>query len=155
MRTLAISSFVFIVCLIILAAGQASGQGTTGWDGVLALRSSTRIIVELDGAKPVTGRLVSASVDEVLLDVKGRQTEFKRDSISRIWFASRRSRTKRAFLGALIGAGSGFLIGAAIVAADRSDPLIGAAGVLYGIPAGAVIGAATAGTKKGPLIYQR
>jgi hypothetical protein len=43
---------------------------------------------------------------------------------------------------------------AAYTVAAKADPLTAAGGVLYGVPAGAIIGAATGGKKRrGELIY--
>ena len=51
------------------------------------------------------------------------------------------------------GAGIGAGVGAGVVATTKSDGLAAAAGFLYGIPIGAVVGVVTAGYRRCELIY--
>lgn len=125
------------------------------WNRVTSLSSDTRLFVENDGRKPIKGRLVSATDQTLTIKADGREIAIPRAGISAIYFGKRPSRTKRGLIGALAGAGAGVLIGG-IAAVAGADPLVAAGGFLYGIPAGAVIGVATAGgMKKGNLIYSR
>jgi len=121
------------------------------WAAVRDLKPGTRVlIVERSGAE-TKGR-VSRVDDLSIVLQKGGTSD--RHSIARVYLTKRGSMLKRALIGAAAGAGIGTAIGAAVVVATKSDGLAAAGGFLYGIPVGAVIGAATTGRKRGRLIYE-
>ncbi len=76
-------------------------------------------------------------------------------NIAAVYLGRRGSIAKRVIIGALAGAGAGVLVGVVYTLATKTNGLAAAAGFLYGIPAGAIIGGVSGGrTKKGSLIYE-
>ena len=145
-----------LIGLLFMISVDVCFSQSSNWDNVTALSGGTRLVVEQDGGKAAKGKFASATADSLFLSTGGRQVEIARTSISAVYLGTKGSRTKRAIVGALAGAGAGVLIGAVAVAATKGDPLIAAGGFLFGLPAGAAIGAATGGgTKRGELIYKR
>jgi hypothetical protein len=146
-----IGIFVFVFAWDVTA--QSSDER---WGGLNDLRPGTRIVIEVDGSKPLKAKFATSTDQKLAVLVKGKRVEIDRSTISAVYFGRESSKLKRGLIGALAGAGAGMLIGAATVAATKGDGLIAAGGFLYGIPIGAAIGVATAGgTKKGEMIYSR
>lgn len=126
------------------------------WKKLASLSSGTRLVVDQDAKKALKGRFVRATDNELVLKSGGREVGLSREAVSAVYVGKRSSRIKRGLIGALAGAGAGFLIGGATAAATKGDGLIAAGGFLIGVPVGAAIGAATGGgSKKGELIYSR
>lgn len=141
----AISISVFAI-LVLVSASFAQSD----WAAVRDLKAGTRVVIIERSGTETKARLTRADDMTVSLD-KGRT--IARDAIARVYLTKRGSFLKRALIGAAAGAGIGMGIGAGVVAATKGDGLIAAGGFLIGIPAGAAIGAATTGTKRGRLIY--
>jgi hypothetical protein len=149
---------ILLAAFVCIGLPQAlNGQSRDDqWNRLASISSGTRLVVDQDGTKALKGRFVRSTGQTLTLRTGGREIDLPRDAVSAVYRARRSSRLKRGLIGALAGAGAGLLFGAVAVAATKGDPLIGAGGVLIGIPAGAVIGAASGGgTKKGELIYSR
>ena len=144
---------VFILLLALSSAGFAQSVGS--WGNLAVLSPGIGLVVEGDGGKTVKGKFSRATVSSLFLLKDRREIEIRREEVSAVYFTRKSSRAKRAVVGGLAGAGAGLLIGVVTVAATKGDPLIGAGGVLFGIPAGAAIGAVTGGTRKGELVYRR
>ena len=144
-----IRSLLLAVVLLFIVA-PVSGQD---WSAVTRLRSGTRVYLNARGGDELKGKVVSVSGKAVELRVNGGVFTVAKDNVLTIHLARRGPRLKRAFIGAAAGAGIGAGVGAGVVAATKSDGLAAAAGFLYGIPVGAVVGAVTAGHKRGELIY--
>lgn len=140
--------FAAIFCFSVSVSAQAGD-----WDAVRSLKSGKNIIIEAGSGNVLNGKFSSATADSITFRTKGRSVTLGRADVSRVYLTRRKSAAKRALWGAAAGAGIGLGVGAVTVAATKGDPLIGAAGFLYGIPAGAVIGAVTTGRKRGDLIY--
>ena len=143
--------------LIILAGAFLNGTAQTNdrWNRLSTVGNKTRVIVEQDPGKAVKGRFARVNNEKLVLRVRGGEVDIPRDSITAVYSVRRSSRMKRGLIGALAGAGAGVGIGVAAVTLGGGDPLIAAGGFLIGIPVGAVIGAATAGSRKGELLYSR
>jgi len=144
-----IRSLLLAVVLLFIVA-PVCGQD---WSTVTRLRSGTRVYLNAKGGDELKGKVVSVSGKAVELRVNGGVVTVAKDNVLTIHLARRGPRLKRAFIGAAAGAGIGAGVGAGMVAATKSDGLAAAAGFLYGIPVGAVVGAVTAGHKRGELIY--
>ena len=150
MRNTLLFSFAFFLALLILQPAYAQ---TNDWGRVERLKKGTTLYVSLINGSEVKGKVASVAADSIALVRDGRSTSIARADIARVYRAKRGSILKRTLIGAAAGAGVGMLVGAGVVAATKGDGLIAAGGFLYGIPAGAAIGAATAGKKRGELIY--
>jgi hypothetical protein len=144
-----IRSLLLAVVLLFIVA-PVCGQD---WSAVTRLRSGTRVYLNARGADELKGKVVSVSGKAVELRVNGGVVAVAKDNVLTIHLARRGPRLKRAVIGAAAGAGIGAGVGAGVVAATKSDGLAAAAGFLFGIPVGAVVGAVTAGHKRGELIY--
>ena len=147
--------FAAFVCLAASSVVQAQGSDDR-WNGLASISTGTRLVVDQDGKRNVKGRFVSLTGQELSIRAGGKVVGLPRESVAAVYLARRSSRVKRSVIGALAGAGSGLLIGVLAVSVTKGDPLIAAGGIMLGMPAGAVIGAATGGnTKKGELVYSR
>lgn len=148
---------VFVLAIGISTSSHVSAQQAPldEWKRLTLLPSNTRLYVESDGRKPIKGRLLRVTDNGLTLRAGGRDVELPQATISAVYYGKRSSKLKRGLIGALAGAGAGVLIGG-LAAAGGADPLVAAGGFIYGIPAGAAIGALTSGgIKKGELIYSR
>ena len=141
---------LFIVVLLLSFPHAVVSQD---WGTVESLRQGTSLVVETKLGREVKGKLVNSSPDSIQLRARGKGITFTRDEIRNIFLTRRGSVLKRTLIGAAAGAGIGTAIGVGVTAATKSDGLAAAGGFLYGIPAGAAIGALTTGRKKGKLIY--
>lgn len=152
------NTFPILILLFVGIVSQTSLNAQTSdekWNRLTLLTPGTSLFVEGDGRRPVKGKLIRATGKSLILKTNGREIELRQDNISLVYYGRRPSRLKRGLIGALAGAGTGFLIGG-IAAAGGADPLIAAGGVMVGIPAGAVVGIVTSGgMRKGELIYSR
>jgi hypothetical protein len=140
--------FLSIICLFVfgpICFGQSE------WAAVRELKPGTRVVVVERNGSETKGRVSRAEDTALLLD-KGRTVA--RDSIARVYLTKRGSILKRALIGAAAGAGIGVAIGVGVTLATKSEGLAAAGGFLIGIPAGAAVGAATTGRKRGRLIYE-
>ena len=143
-RTLIFSALLFFV------AAPAAAQD---WSALTRLEPGTRVYLTTRSGNELNGRIVAVSDASVELRVRGRNSSVARNDVLTVHRSRRGSFLKRTLIGAAAGAGIGAGVGAAVVAATKSDGLAAAGGFLLGIPAGAVIGAATTGRKRGELIY--
>ena len=146
-------SALFLFSLFVDVRAQTSDER---WRGLADLKPGTRIVVDQDGRGPLRVKFAGAADQTLAVMSEGKRVEIDRSAIAAVYLGRKSSKTKRGLIGGLAGAGAGLLISAVAVAATKGDPLIGAGGVLIGIPVGAAIGVATAGgTKKGELLYTR
>jgi len=142
-------SFLFLLLIAPAALAQAND-----WGAVESLQARTRVVIETKSGSTLKGRISSVSASSVNFERGGRAVSIDRSDVSRVYLTKRGSAWKRAFWGAAIGLGVGVALGVASEASSGDgDGLAGLAGVLYGAPAGAAIGAATTGRKRGQLIY--
>lgn len=148
---------IIVSILILLCLGPVvNGQNAGDWNALSGLPQELRLIVELKGGNRLKGRFAGLQADSITLRTDRGTIPIRRDEISRVYRGEKRSRVKSALIGAGIGLGVGVVAG---VVHERNSPdpdgLAAAAAVLYGIPAGAAIGAAAGGgIKKGDLLYE-
>ena len=151
-----VASVIFGFLFLTFASSVLAQSSDDRWRGLADLKPGTRIVIDQDGREPFKARFASSTDQTLSVTSKGNRVDIDRGTISALFLGRKGSKTKRGLIGALAGAGAGLLFGAVTVAATKGDPLIGAGGVLIGIPVGAAIGVATAGgTKKGDLLYSR
>lgn len=136
----------------IVSLAQSSQQD---WSNVKNLSPGTKLIVETKNRETIKGDITGVSNSALSLSNNGNSITLNQGEISEIHLAKKSSLIKRAFIGAGIGAAVGFGIGGIYSLATRGDGLAAAGGLIYGLPIGAVVGAATSGkVRKGKLIYK-
>lgn len=149
-------SYFLMAVLAALSVVPSLANRYSDWNDVVAISNTTQLVVQLKGGNQIKGKKAAADDAAVVLRKDGRDLRIAREEISRVYLGKSGSRGKSALIGAAIGLGIG--VGAGVLyerSRNEGDGLAGAAGVLYGVPAGAAIGAiAGGGTKKGTLIYE-
>lgn len=153
------SLFLNTICLgifVLLGSSPTPAQQISNWANVETLSLRTRVVVESRDGNVITGRILSVTPDAITVTRDSRQSVLARDNVEMVHLGRRGSIFKRAFLGAGVGALIGLGAGtAATLITGQGKGLLAAQGLLYGIPAGAVVGAATGGKiKRGRLIYR-
>jgi hypothetical protein len=152
--------------LLILTAHGALAQQTVApnqsWDLLQQLQAGEKLEVERKtGKKKVSGKLVSLSDTELVIERKGKNERFSRDEVKNIWRVAPPSRRKRAIFSA-IGGGVGAMFGVGIAVGlafnqcggSCADEKTGMAAAMIGLPvAGVLAGRALAGSGKRALIY--
>lgn len=152
--------------LILTAPGVMAQQPTApnqSWDVLRQLQAGEKIEVERKtGEKKLSGKFVSMSDTELVIERKGKNESFMRDDVRRVWQVDPPSRLQRVKSTSGWG-GAGFLLGAVIgigiaLGADCSggceDENAAVIGVMIGLPvAGALVGYFTPGDGKRTLIY--
>ncbi len=152
---------VFLIVSIFLTATPFSLAQTSqnDWSIVQKLATGTDLLIKTSNGKTVKGSLVTVNDNEIELSTKRSRLSLLKNNIEAIYFAVPKS-GKRA---RLIGAGVGFLAGAAASGAVNRDAVSesdynGSAVVLLsiaGLVGGAFIGGLFGkGKKKGALIYK-
>lgn len=152
--------FAFVSSALIAASPASAQIEQKPWANVEAVKINSALIVETKTGAAVKGRVASVTPTTLNLSNDGRAFALERADIARVYRAKKSSRLKRALIGAGIGLGIG--VGISVVSVltglDGDDPLGAGAGFIYGVlvgvPAGAVIGAATAKSSKGVLLYE-
>lgn len=147
------NTYRFLLPLLFVLLVPALGYAQTDWVEVETLRPKTSVIVTSRTGAEIKGKISSVSAGQIKISSNSQIISVNRDDISTVHLTRRGLRLKRALIGAAVGAGVGFGVGGIITATTKSDPLAAAGGFLYGIPIGAAVGAATAGKKRGRLIY--
>ncbi len=142
-------------CSLLLVVAAHAQTDDDKWQNVQALSEKRSVVVETKTGKTIKARFQSATIDSLRLLKSGKPIDLARNDVAAVYLGRRGSILKRAFIGALAGAGAGLIVGGIYSVATKSAPLAGAGGFLYGIPIGAVIGGVSGGrTKKGTLIYE-
>ncbi len=161
-------SRIAAVCLcwivIFLAPGakaQQPGASTQSWDALRQTAAGEKLLVERKGGKRVSGRAISISDTELLIERKGKTESFKREDVQKVWRVAPPSRAKQVIFGSL-GAFGGLFAGLAlavpIALSDCGGSCVGEGAAMIslvvGLPvAGALAGRALAGKGKRTLIY--
>lgn len=155
MKTKIFASF-FAFAIMLTASSFASAQTSNqDWSSVQAVKLKTDLIVETKAGASVKGKLTTVTATTLNLSSGGKTIAVEQNDVARVYRARKGSRLKRALIGAAIGAGVGFGIGGVYALITKGNGLAAAAGLIYGLPTGAVIGAATGGkSRKGTLVYQ-
>ncbi len=151
--------------LILTAPGVMAQQPTApnqSWDVLRQLQAGEKIEVERKtGEKKLSGKFVSMSDTELVIERERKNLSFGRDEVKNIWSVKPPSRKKRAIFAA-IGGGAGFFAGGLIglgLALKRCQPNCGdekaleVAAVVGLTAGGALLGQALAGNGKRTLIY--
>ncbi len=147
--------FILVVVLLAYAAVPGFAQAAGDWSAVQNLSSGRKLIVRTREGRELKAKFVSATDSAITVRTDGRGANINRDAIDSVYGAKQGSRLKSAFRGAVFGGLIGVGVLGAYTIAAKADPLIPVAGVLYGVPTGAAIGAAAGGkSKKGELIYK-
>src|SRR5687767_7122967 len=146
---------ICILFVLSAAAVSVSAQAGDRWSQLASVRAGTQLIVDHDNGRVVKGKFARVTDNSLVLRVSGSEVDLPRDAVAAVHRSRRSSRLKRGMIGALAGAGAGIGIGVAAVLVGKADPLVPAGTLLIGIPVGAAIGAATASSKKGELLYSR
>jgi len=157
----------FCLCwiLVLTAPGVMAQQPAApnqSWDLLRQLQIGEKVEVERKtGENKLTGKFVSQSDTELVIERKRKNLSFGRDGVKNIWRVKPPSRKKRAILTAA-GGGAGLFAGGLIglaLALDRCQPncgdeKAGAVAAVVGLTAGgALLGHAMAGNGKRTLIY--
>jgi len=147
--------------ILILTAPGVMAQQTVApnqsWDVLRQLQAGEKIEVERKtGKNKLSGKFVSMSDTELVIERKGKNESISRDEVKNIWRVKPPSRKKRAILTA-IGGGAGVFVGlitAVGILYSEGGSEAGALAALIGIPVGcALAGYAMAGSGKRTLIY--
>ena len=151
-----ISNLLITITLILTTTFVSSAQSSQqNWTSIKNLTSGTNLIVETKNRETIRGTVNSVTDSALNLSSSGNITTLNQNEIAKVYLTKKGSRIKGAFLGAGIGAAVGFGIGGIYSLATRGNGLAAAAGLIYGLPVGAVVGAATSGkVRKGKLIYK-
>jgi hypothetical protein len=146
--------FLFILAFATSAA-PAFSQAPNDWSSVETISRGTSVFVEKKDGQTQRGKVVSTGPAQLEIVLSGRHTTIQRDEIQRIFRSRKGSRLKRALRGGLIGGLVGVGVLGTYTVIAKADPLIPVAGVLYGVPAGAIIGGIRGGkNRRGVLIYR-
>jgi hypothetical protein len=146
--------------LILTAPGvmaQQTAAPNQSWDVLRQLQAREKIEVERKtGKKKLSGKFVSMSDTELVIERKGKNVSFSRDEVKNIWHVKPPSRKKRAIFTA-IGGGAGVFVGlitAVGILYSGGGSEAGALAALIGIPVGgAWAGYTMAGSGMRTLIY--
>ena len=154
-----ITAFCLCWLLILTAPGVMAQQPTApnqSWDVLRQLKAEEKIEVERKtDEKKLSGKFVSISDTELVIERKRKNVSFGRDEVKNIWRVKPPSGKKRAIFAA-IGGGAGAFLGfiSAVGIVLESGSEAGALAALIGIPVGcAFAGYAMAGSGKRTLIY--
>jgi hypothetical protein len=151
--------------LILTAPGVVAQQTTVpnqSWDVLRQLQAGEKLRVERKtGKKKVSGKFISVSDTELVIERKRKNENFSRDEVKNIWRVAPPSRRKKAIFGA-IGGFVGFFVGLPLgvglgfkeCGGSCADEGTGIIAALIGLPvAGVLVGRALAGNGKRTLIY--
>jgi hypothetical protein len=161
-----ITAFCLCWLLILTAPGVMAQQPAApfqSWDVLRQLQAGDKLQVEKKaGKKKRSGKMVSLSDTELVIERKGKNESFMRDDVRRVWQVDPPNRLQRVRSTSAWG-GVGFLLGAITgigIALGGScsggceDENAAVIGVMIGLPvAGALIGYFTPGDGKRTLIY--
>lgn len=109
------------------------------WNRVNSLVKEEKVLIELKNGKTIKTKINSVSDNGIVIDQKGKTKDIAKNDIGKIYQLTKKRPTK----GVLIGAGSGFAVGAGTMAAIGGDDgdAAAAAFVLGGGAIGAGVGA--------------
>jgi hypothetical protein len=151
-----IKTFVPIILLIggVFAFSAHAQTADQEWRRVEALKNRTSLIVETKTGKTIKGKFAALTPTDLNLTKGKRGVTIAKTDIDRVYLTRKRSVLTRVLIGAAAGAGIGFGIGGIVAVATKTSGLAAAAGFIYGIPIGAVIGGVTGGkNRKGEMLY--
>jgi hypothetical protein len=163
-----IAAFCLCWLLILTAPGVMAQQANVpnqSWEALRILQAEMKLeIWRKTSPKKDSGKFVSLSDDELVIERKGKTETFGRDEVKFVWLVTGSSRLKKTLLG-IIGGGIGFLVAIPIaIGIDSTSSecdgaclgeIVGILIAFIGLPiAGALIGVKAAGSgKRASLIY--
>jgi len=152
----------FCLCWVLIGASpgvmaQQTAAPNQFWGVLRQLQAREKIEVERKtDKKKLSGKFVSQSDTELVIERRGKNVSFGRDELKNIWGVKPPSGKKRAIFTA-IGGGAGYFLGlipALGIAFDEGGSAAGFYAALIGIPVGgALAGYFMAGSGKRTLIY--
>jgi hypothetical protein len=161
-----LTAFCLCWLLILTAPGVMAQQANApnqSWEALRILQAEMKLeIVRKTSPKKDSGKFVSLSNDELVIERKGKIETFGRDEVKFVWLVTGSSGFKKVLFG-FIGGGAGFLIALPIAAAlalsecggSCTGEAVGAFVVLIGLPTAlAWLGVKAAGSgKRASLVY--
>lgn len=149
-------ALLFVMAIMLITSRTTLAQTSIqDWKTVENVGRKTNLIVETKTGETLKGKVGSVTTTTLNLSSNGKTIALERSNIAKIYGTKKGSRLKRILIGAGIGAAVGIGIGTIYTIATKTNGLAAAGGVLYGLPAGAVIGGLTSGkSRKGALIYE-
>lgn len=140
-------SYVPVIALLLSVAVPARAQTGPGWIPHVSAGTRVRATVIDSPRPPVIGAYGGATRDSMRVILTGTTSlSFYTPSLAHLDVSEGRERGRWAFIGGMVGAVGGGLIGAASMSggdyAMTFEPLVGFfAGMVLGAPTGAIIGA--------------
>lgn len=83
-----IAAFCLCWLLILTAPGVMAQQGVAphqSWDILRLLQAGEKLRVERKTGKKVTGKMISLSDTELVIERKGKNVSFRRDEVKKVW----------------------------------------------------------------------
>ena len=137
-------------------ASPAAAPPPADWSAVQSLSTGQKIVVRTKDGDRLTGRFDSASDLLINFTDGSKKISLTRESIRRVQLDRGNSRLRGTLIGAAIGAGAGFAVGA-ILYFPYKDDMVGAtvpATTALGAGIGAGFGAATGKGSKNETVYE-
>jgi hypothetical protein len=153
--------WVLVLAVPVVMAQQAITLNQS-WDALRQLQAGEKLEVERKiGKKKLSGRFVSISDTELLIERKRKNVSFRRDDVKNIWLVTPPSRKKQVIFAAIgggVGLFAGGLIGLGLALKpcqpNCGDEEAGEVAAVVGLSVGGVFaGRALAGSGKRTLIY--
>ncbi len=135
------------VAILLVAAATLAAQSTADWSAVMALPPGARIRVEAPPRK-LSGRLLSAAADAIVVRSGAREERVARSQISRLDARRNSHRKRNVLIGIGIGTGAGLGLGLAartsctgFCISPVSNGVVVGAGIAAGALVGGIVGA--------------
>jgi hypothetical protein len=134
------------LCALIMATlGLCTAQDRHDWKSVSGLNPGDKVQLSLKTGKSITGLFTNWTTDGVTVDT----ATVKREEVKEVYRFVKGGHLKRAGIGALIGFGGGFAMGAAAggchpgeflcIGRGKAGAIVGGAGLVVGAAIGALL----------------
>ena len=162
-KQLAISiALIFALFPSLALAHEKDGatQQVGDWSSISSVPSGDHLFVKLKSGQTIEGKLIAVSDTALTMSVKSKVLEVKREDVSSVYHAIRKSATKATLIGMAAGAGGGAVIGAIGSSTsgegfDKIDQVATAGFIVIGAGVGAGVGYLIGRkSRKRVLIYQ-
>jgi hypothetical protein len=159
MKTKLSTVFLFVSLILTTAPSSFAQTAPNDWSAVQKLAAGTDLFIKLANGKIFNGSLITANDNEIHLSVKGNRSALSKNNIETIYLAVPKSKKT----GKIIGAVTGFLVGAAAGGAVNRNAVYESdynysAAVLLTVASGVggyfIGGLFGKGKKRGALIYK-
>lgn len=118
---------------------QSSIAPNQSWDLLRQVQAGEELEVERKtGKKKVSGKFVSLSDTELVIERKGKNVSFSRDEVKNIWRVKPPGLMKRVIFD-VIGVGVGYLCGFIIASVDERYTIVGGVTMAATIPVGYIL----------------